>query len=116
LGGLPSGNVTFAFVDVVGSTRLLRNYGEPFVQLLKRFQHGVAVTATAADGAVVSTADDGAFLAFRSAKAALGLTAQARALIIRKSADLEVLLPVDPSLGFYLERASEKLAQLDANP
>src|SRR4051794_17423327 len=71
VGGLPSGDVTFAFVDVVGSTRLLQDHGESFVGVLERFQRDVAVTTQAADGVVVSTAGDGAFLAFGSAKAAL---------------------------------------------
>jgi predicted ATPase/class 3 adenylate cyclase len=71
VGGLPAGDVTFAFVDVVGSTRLLQQHGESFVAVLKRFQHEVAVTTRAAEGAVVSKAGDGAFLAFESAAAAM---------------------------------------------
>jgi class 3 adenylate cyclase len=71
VGALPSGDVTFAFVDVVGSTRLLQHHGDPFVAVLKRFQHDVAVTTKAVDGVVVSTAGDGAFMAFGSANSAL---------------------------------------------
>jgi len=76
VGALPSGDVTFAFVDVVGSTRLLQDHGDAAVRMLERFQHDVDTTAKASDGVVVSTAGDGAFLAFGSAKAALSALKQ----------------------------------------
>lgn len=46
------------------------------------------------------------------AYATLGESEEAREVMTRKRADLEDLLPVDPSLDFYIDRATDKLATL----
>ena len=69
--GLPSGRVTFAFVDVVESTRTFTEHGEEFVAALAALQARVARHTADAGGAVVKTEGDGAFLAFPSALGAI---------------------------------------------
>ena len=69
--GLPSGDVTFAFVDVVGSTALLQQHGDEFVSALHSVQNEIGRCARDADGVVVNTAGDGAFLAFSRPENAL---------------------------------------------
>ncbi len=68
---LPSGVVTFAFVDVVGSTSAFTDHGEAFVEALDRLHGEIARCTTSNDGVVVKTEGDGAFLAFGSADGAL---------------------------------------------
>ncbi len=68
---LPRGRVTFAFVDVVESTRTFTEHGEAFVAALAALQARVARHTRAAGGEVVKTEGDGAFLAFPSAMAAI---------------------------------------------
>jgi hypothetical protein len=50
------------------------------------------------------------------AYAGLGLTADAAEMLERKRDDLRDLLPLDPSLDFYIDRATRALASLAANP
>jgi predicted ATPase/class 3 adenylate cyclase len=69
--GLPAGRVTFAFVDVVESTKTFAAHGDAFVAALAVLQERVARHTVAVGGSVVKTEGDGAFLAFGSAQAAL---------------------------------------------
>lgn len=68
---LPSGRVTFVFVDVVGSTRLLARHREDFVAALGVLQEAVEHHTISRSGTVVKTEGDGAFLAFGSASDAV---------------------------------------------
>jgi predicted ATPase/class 3 adenylate cyclase len=68
---LPSGRVTFAFVDVVESTRALAAHGDVYVEALRSLQQRVGTLAEQHGGAVVSWEGDGAFLVFRDAASAL---------------------------------------------
>lgn len=68
---LPRGRVTFAFVDVVESTKTFAEHGEAFVGALAVLQERVARHTHKADGSVVKTEGDGAFLAFPSARSAI---------------------------------------------
>ena len=68
---LPRGRVTFAFVDVVESTKTFTEHGEAFIEALAALQARVARHAGRVGGVVVKTEGDGAFLAFPSARAAL---------------------------------------------
>jgi len=63
--------VTFAFVDVVASTKLFAEHGDAFVTALRALQDCVARRTRAAGGVVVKTEGDGAFLAFPTAEAAI---------------------------------------------
>ncbi len=68
---LPRGLVTFAFVDVVESTRIFAEHGQVFVTALAALQDRIARHTRAAGGVVVKTEGDGAFLAFPTARAAI---------------------------------------------
>ncbi|CAB4703454.1 MAG: hypothetical protein F2667_05590 [Actinobacteria bacterium] len=68
---LPSGRVTFAFTDVVGSTRAFAEHGEVYAAALGPLQETIARHTAAHGGAVVKTEGDGAFLAFPTAGAAV---------------------------------------------
>lgn len=70
-GVLPSGRVTFAFVDVVDSTRLFSEHGDAFVTRLETLQSTIRELTEQHGGAVVKTEGDGAFLAFGSAAPAV---------------------------------------------
>lgn len=71
IGQLPAGRVTFAFTDVVGSTRAFAEFGDVYAAAVRQMHTGIAATVTAHGGAVVSTEGDGAFLAFPTADQAL---------------------------------------------
>jgi class 3 adenylate cyclase len=71
VGGLPSGRVTFAFTDVVGSTRLFAEHGDRFETALRGTLRQIRDLVADHGGAVVKTEGDGAFLAFDSAPAAV---------------------------------------------
>ncbi len=80
--GLPSGNVTFVFTEVEGSTGLFRRLGERYPPLLK--EHRRLIRAAVADhgGSEVDTRGDGLFLAFGdAAEAVAGCVDAQRALV-----------------------------------
>jgi predicted ATPase/class 3 adenylate cyclase len=61
---LPSGTLTFVFVDIEGSTKLLERLGDGYTDVLHRY-HGFVDTAVAAHGGVVvDTEGDGVFCVF----------------------------------------------------
>ena len=68
---LPRGRVTFAFVDVVASTKVFAEHGDAFVRALAVLQERVARRTAATGGVVVKTEGDGAFLAFPTAAGAI---------------------------------------------
>lgn len=68
---LPSGMVTFAFVDVVESTRAFTEHGDGFVVALTALLDVVKRHTADAGGVVVKTEGDGAFLAFGHAQDAV---------------------------------------------
>ncbi len=101
---LPSGLVTFAFTDVVGSTRAFTEHGEAYVAALPAVHAAIADCAAAHGGVVVKTEGDGAFLAFPSAVGAV------RALL-----DIQESLEQQPADGLWLRiRAGAHTA--DAEP
>jgi DNA-binding SARP family transcriptional activator/WD40 repeat protein len=75
---LPSGLVTFLFSDIEGSTRLFRQLGHGFVELLERHRRLVRAAVAGAGGVEVNSEGDGLFFAFADAAAALeaSVTAQ----------------------------------------
>jgi class 3 adenylate cyclase len=87
---LPSGRVTFAFTDVVGSTRAFAEHGDRYLAALEAVQTAVARCTESRGGVVVKTEGDGAFLAFPTAGSAVA------ALVEVQSA------AVDPDLGLRL--------------
>lgn len=68
---LPSGRVTFAFTDVVGSTRTFIEHGDVYTEALTRLHTLIEEQCHHAGGVVVETEGDGAFLAFPDSVGAL---------------------------------------------
>jgi class 3 adenylate cyclase/tetratricopeptide (TPR) repeat protein len=120
---LPTGRVTFAFIDVVGSTRLLAEHGAAFVEALGRLHDLVTRHATAHAGMVVKTEGDGAFLAFsdadRAVGALIGLQDDLRAgdvfddlpwLTVRAGAHTGEAVPVDDDYVAYAVNVAARVA------
>ncbi len=80
--GLPSGNVTFVFTEVEGSTGLFRRLGERYPPLLK--EHRRLIRAAVADhgGSEVDTRGDGLFLAFGDAAEAVAACVDAQRALV----------------------------------
>ena len=68
---LPSGTVTFLFTDVEGSTRLLKQLGEGYGDVLAAHQSILREAFAASDGREIDTQGDSFFVAFRRAKDAV---------------------------------------------
>jgi class 3 adenylate cyclase len=63
--------VTFAFTDIVGSTRLLRRLGDAYTSMLERHRSLLRATWTVFDGVEVNAVGDGSLVAFQDASAAI---------------------------------------------
>jgi class 3 adenylate cyclase len=94
---LPTGTVTFLFSDIEGSTRLLQELGEGYVELLQQHRRIVRDVVQEHDGAEVSTEGDSFFVVFPSAVRAV----QAAARIQRALADHPFPLPVHVRTGLH---------------
>ena len=68
---LPSGTVTFLFTDVEGSTRLLKQLGEGYGEVLAAQQSILREAFAASDGQEIDTQGDSFFVAFSRAKDAV---------------------------------------------
>ena len=68
---LPSGQVTFAFTDVVGSTLAFTEHGQAYADAMPMLHAHIEEVAAAHGGVVVKTEGDGAFLAFPEAAGAV---------------------------------------------
>jgi len=78
---LPSGTVTFLFTDVEGSTRLLREYGARYADLLAKHRRALRNAFTMHSGVEVDTQGDAFFVAFRKAADAVAAADDARAAL-----------------------------------
>ena len=73
---LPSGTVTFVFTDIEGSTKLAHDLGlERWGEILAQHAAVVRPAVAAHEGVIVRTEGDSFFLAFRSARQAVGAAA-----------------------------------------
>lgn len=68
---LPAGTVTLLFTDIEGSTRLLAELGDAYVELLSEHRTEVRRAFTAHGGIEVDTQGDAFFYAFASARSAV---------------------------------------------
>jgi class 3 adenylate cyclase len=86
--GLPSGTVTFLFTDIEGSTRILKQLGDRYADVLAdhhRLLHGAFARH---GGQVVDTQGDAFFVAFARARDAVeGAVAAQRALATHRWPD-----------------------------
>ncbi len=78
---LPTGTVTFLFTDVAGSTRLLREHGAAYAELLGEHRRILRDAFTQHEGVEVDTQGDAFFVAFARASGAVGAAALARAAL-----------------------------------
>jgi class 3 adenylate cyclase/DNA-binding SARP family transcriptional activator/WD40 repeat protein/energy-coupling factor transporter ATP-binding protein EcfA2 len=79
---LPSGTVTFLFSDIEGSTRLFRQLGHSYVDLLERHRRLVRAAVATAGGVEVNSEGDGLFFAFSGAAAALTASVEAQQALV----------------------------------
>jgi DNA-binding SARP family transcriptional activator/class 3 adenylate cyclase/WD40 repeat protein len=79
---LPSGTVTFLFSDIEGSTRLFRQLGHSYVDLLERHRRLVRAAVATTGGVEVNSEGDGLFFAFSSAAAALAASVAAQQALV----------------------------------
>lgn len=70
--GLPSGNVTFLFTDIEGSTAMFRRLGTTYEAVLDRHRCLLRAVIAAHDGVQVGTDGDGMWAAFGDAGQAIG--------------------------------------------
>jgi predicted ATPase len=68
---LPSGTVTFLFTDIEGSTRLLHEHGDRYVELLSAHRRALRDAFARHDGVEVDTQGDAFFVAFARASDAV---------------------------------------------
>jgi class 3 adenylate cyclase len=68
---LPRGTVTFLFTDIEGSTRLLKQLGERYAEVLTEHQRLLRAAFEGAEGREIDTQGDSFFFAFARAKDAV---------------------------------------------
>ncbi|HET6215107.1 MAG TPA: adenylate/guanylate cyclase domain-containing protein [Micromonosporaceae bacterium] len=78
---LPSGQVTFLFTDIEGSTRLAQMLGPGYRPVLTEHRRLLQRTLSASDGATLFTEGDSIFVAFSNAAAALAACAEAQRVL-----------------------------------
>ncbi len=78
---LPSGTVTLLFTDIEGSTRLLRQLGERYGDVLAEHQRLLREACAAHGGREVDTQGDAFFVAFARASDALAAAREAQAAL-----------------------------------
>jgi class 3 adenylate cyclase len=76
MSGLPRGTVTFLFTDFEGSTRLLRQLGEGYAEVLGRHDRLVRDACAGHGGREVNTQGDAFFVAFARAGDAVAAAVQ----------------------------------------
>jgi class 3 adenylate cyclase len=77
----PSGTVTFLFTDIEGSTRLLREVGDGYVEALAEHRRVLREAFAAHDGVEVDTQGDSFFVAFASASDGVAAAGEAQAAL-----------------------------------
>ncbi|MEA2168151.1 MAG: hypothetical protein QOF76_1451 [Solirubrobacteraceae bacterium] len=83
VGPMPSGDVTFVFFDIEGSTRLLREFGDDYAPLLVTHQALVARAMSDHGGVLVSAPGDALFFACPDAAGAVAGTVAAQRALAR---------------------------------
>ena len=104
---LPTGTVTFVFTDIEGSTRLLRQLGDRYADVLEAHHELVTHALTGAGGVLFGSRGDALFAAFLEPVAAVagGLAAQ-RALRSRTWDGHDVRVRMGIHTGEVLVRGS----------
>jgi len=94
--GLPTGTVTFLFTDVAGSTRLLREHGAGYAELLGEHRRALRAAFEQAGGVEVDTQGDAFFVAFARASDAVAAAEAGQAALARG--------PVQVRMGLHTHR------------
>jgi class 3 adenylate cyclase len=94
---LPTGTVTFLFSDIEGSTRLLQELGDGYVDLLQRHNDILREAILEHDGVEISTEGDSFFVVFPDHLGAVRAAAQ----IQRSLADHSLPQPVRVRMGLH---------------
>ena len=76
--GLPSGTITFLFTDIEGSTRLLKQLGDRYADVLAAHHRSLGEAFAKHGGQVVDTQGDAFFVAFPRARDAVEAAAAAQ--------------------------------------
>ncbi|HVD30263.1 MAG TPA: adenylate/guanylate cyclase domain-containing protein, partial [Methylomirabilota bacterium] len=76
--GLPSGTVTLLFTDIEGSTRLLHELGDRYVQVLAEHRRTLRDAVARHQGVEVDTQGDAFFIVFTSAPDAVAAAHEAQ--------------------------------------
>jgi class 3 adenylate cyclase len=104
--GLPAGTITFLFTDIEGSTRLIRDLGDAYGEVLSEHRQVLRERLGAAGGREVDTQGDAFFFSFARARDAVaGAIAAQRALAgheWRDGADVRVRMGLhtgEPAVG-----------------
>ena len=81
MGALPSGTVTFVFTDIEGSTRILREVGTSYVEILADHRRVLREVFDRNGGVEVDTQGDAFFYAFARATDAVSAAAETQAML-----------------------------------
>jgi predicted ATPase len=110
---LPTGTVTFLFTDIEGSTRLLRELGDEYADVLAEHRRALREAWRQHDGVEVDTQGDAFFVAFARASDAVAAAAQAQGVLadgpvrVRMGLHTGEPLRVDEGyVGFDVHRAA----------
>jgi predicted ATPase len=93
---LPSGTVTFLFTDIEGSTSLLRNDGDRYLELLVEHRKLIGDAVEPRGGVVFGSEGDALFVAFGDATSAVAAAADAQRALAR--------LPLRVRMGLHTGR------------
>jgi predicted ATPase/Tfp pilus assembly protein PilF len=80
---LPTGTVTFLFTDIEGSTRLLRELGDGYAEVLAEHRRALRDAWQRHEGVEVDTQGDAFFVAFARASDAVAAAAEAQVALAR---------------------------------
>jgi len=83
MASLPTGTVTFLFTDIEGSTRLLREFGDRYAQVLTEHRRVLRTKFAERGGREVDTQGDALFVVFPSARDALSAAVAAQRAVVR---------------------------------
>jgi predicted ATPase/class 3 adenylate cyclase len=106
LASLPSGTVTLFFTDIEGSTRLVREHGPAYDELLAEHRRALRAAIVAHDGVEVDNQGDAFFVAFARAHNAVAAAIEAQRALAAGAVHVRMGIHTgEPSLtegGYYV--------------
>jgi predicted ATPase/class 3 adenylate cyclase len=109
---LPTGVVSFLFTDIEGSTRLLRELGESYEELLDQHHAVLRATWREHNGHELNTEGDAFLVAFDQADAAIGAAVEAQRALAAASwpTDMPVRVRIGIHAGYARPRGDSYVA------